>query len=162
MADLFPMNHPEKLSRWPAVLSLMIVMALALLIVACEEKTQAGKTEPESVKARLAEIPKVWEREPMHRLNLDEYKSTLDYWKKKFPDHLQVERVGESIEKMGIFLLRVTDHSVSDDDKQIALITAMHGGPERSGTTTIDWLWLSGCSANLKKRKRLAKNKSWY
>ena len=87
----------------------------------------------------------------MHRLKRAEYAATLDYWQEKYPDHLQVERVGESVEKMGIFLLKITDR-VADEgahaDKQHALITALHGGPERSGTTTTMALaeWLLGDS----------------
>lgn len=60
---------------------------------------------------------------------------TLDLWEKKFKDRLSVEEIGKTAEGTGIFMLKVTNKKISDDNKQVALVTALHGGPERSGTT---------------------------
>ena len=62
---------------------------------------------------------------------------TMEYWSERHTGVLRVERVGESVEKMPIFLLKITDSTVPDEDKQVCLVTALHGGPERSGTTTV-------------------------
>jgi hypothetical protein len=101
--------------------------------------------EPDDVKARLAQIPHPWTA-PMHRLTRDEYEETLRFWTERHPAILTVETRGESAEKIPIYLLRITDQAVRDRDKQVCLITSLHGGPERSGTTTILHLaeWLLG------------------
>ncbi len=82
--------------------------------------------------------------EPVHRLSLEEYEETLRYWEERYPEFLEVERIGESREGMGIFLLKITNQEVSPENKQRCLLTALHGGPERSGTTgclrIIEWL----------------------
>ena len=46
-----------------------------------------------------------------------------------------------------------------DEDKQVALVTALHGGPERSGTTTalrlIEWLMGDSDLAKETRRKQI-------
>lgn len=82
--------------------------------------------------------------DPVHRLTREEYEATLTFWENKYGEILQVERIGESREGMGIFLLKITDPGAPAEKKQHSLITALHGGPERSGTTAcmhvIEWL----------------------
>ena len=84
------------------------------------------------------------EKTPLHRLTKEEYEATLDFWENKYPDLLTVERVGESMEGLGIFLLKITNKKIADRNKQVALISSLHGGPERSGTASIlklaEWL----------------------
>ena len=135
-------SHPMKNFCLPAMLA---AMAISLT---CVESLCAQSGSADEVKARLEKVPKVWEQEPMHRLTRKQYEATLDHWAEKHNDRLAVEKVGESVEKMGIFLLKITDSAVPDEDKQIALLTALHGGPERSGTTTTLALseWLLGDS----------------
>ncbi|MDA7927003.1 M14 family zinc carboxypeptidase, partial [Verrucomicrobiales bacterium] len=91
--------------------------------------------------------------EPVHRLTADEYEATLSYWEEKYDTLLEVERIGESREGMGIFLLKITDPESSAKEKQHSLITALHGGPERSGTTAcmhvIEWLLSDADDAKL-------------
>lgn len=89
-----------------------------------------------SLDAKLAVLPKPW-IERMHRLTVAEYEATLRFWEQRHGDRLKVERVGESREGLGIYLLKITDGSVPDADKQIALVTALHGGPERSGSNAV-------------------------
>ncbi len=92
----------------------------------------------------LNKIPRVWEEPPPHRLSLDEYVATLSYWDEKFGEKLTVERSGENAGGDGIYTIRITDPETPAENKQHSLVTAMHGGPERSGTTTcfhlIEWL----------------------
>ncbi|MEQ9410906.1 MAG: M14 family zinc carboxypeptidase [Fuerstiella sp.] len=82
--------------------------------------------------------------ERVHRITLEEYEATLKFWDRKHADVCQLERIGESAAGLGLYLLRVTDPEVNDDFKQVALVTSLHGGPERSGTTTVlhfvEWL----------------------
>lgn len=124
--------------------------------------TDAGLAQTDSageVTAKLAKLPRPWEDGPVHRLTQDEYQATLGFWSERYSDRLTVERVGESVEKMAIYLLKITD-DIGDPsaqlDKQHALITALHGGPERSGTTTTLALaeWLLGDSPQAKEIRR--------
>src|SRR5690606_8419861 len=46
------------------------------------------------------------------------------------------EEIGKSVQGEGIYMLKVTDPKVSMENKQVALVTALQGGPERSGTTS--------------------------
>jgi len=112
--------------------------------------------EDDGLTAALARVPHLWNEEAPHRLTLEEYEATLDYWVEQHGAILSVERAGESAEGMGIFLLRITDPEAADEDKQHCLITAMHGGPERSGTTTCFHLieWLLGDSPDARETRR--------
>jgi len=84
------------------------------------------------------------EPERVHRITEAEYEATLKFWSEKYAGTLTVERTGESAGGSGIHLLTITDPGVDDKLKQVALVTSLHGGPERSGTTTIlhfvEWL----------------------
>jgi hypothetical protein len=86
----------------------------------------------------------IWKQPPLHRLTSEEYEMTLDFWAKKYQDRLIVERIGASAEGTGIFLLKITDYKIADDTKQVALITCLHSGPERSPTNAVlmftEWL----------------------
>jgi len=99
------------------------------------------------IHARLARMPRPWTHK-VHRITLREYETTLEYWTDKYPRTLAVQRVGASAEGMGIYLLRITDPDTDDNGKQVCLVTSLHGGPERTGTTTILHLieWLLGDS----------------
>ena len=137
------------------------VFFLAMFLVLPMAETLAQEEADSELAAKLATLPRPWDGEPMHRLQRAEYEATLEHWQEKFPEHLSVERVGESVEKMGIFLLRITDQvkvteGAVHEDKQHALITALHGGPERSGTTTTMALaeWLLGDSDEAKEIRK--------
>ena len=73
-----------------------------------------------------------------------EFETTLTFWARKHPELLKLDRLGESESGLGIHLLKITDSSVEDRFKQVVLVTSLHGGPERSGTTTalhfVEWL----------------------
>ena len=72
---------------------------------------------------------------PMHRLTWDEYAGTLNHWRKQHPKSATLEARGMSGQNMPVYLLKITDSTVPDTDKQVCLITALHSGPERTGTT---------------------------
>ncbi len=72
---------------------------------------------------------------PQHRLTMAEYEGTLRLWKKQHPQWVTVESRGISGKNMPVYLLKITDKSVPDTDKQVCLVTALHSGPERTGTT---------------------------
>ncbi len=95
----------------------------------------------------LKGMPQPWHQK-MHRLTPAEYAETVRYWGEQQPAVLAVEELGKSGEDLPILLLRITDTTVADADKQVCLITSLHGGPERSGTTTCMHLaeWLLGDS----------------
>ena len=94
--------------------------------------------------------------ERVHRITLEEYEATLKFWQQKHPAILDVERAGLSLEGLGLYLLKISDGDVPIENKQVCLITSLHGGPERSGTTTILHLveWLLGDSDEAKETRR--------
>ncbi|MFV1965935.1 MAG: hypothetical protein ACC628_10960 [Pirellulaceae bacterium] len=105
-------------------------------------------------------LPTVVENaERIHRLTVREYEATLDYWEKQFPEKLAVEVVGNSLEKAPLHLLKVTDGTVDDTDRQICLITSLDTTP-RSGKVApcrpelkvIDWEGNSPCPSRCSPR----------
>ena len=124
------------------------------LLVLCGGLPASQHPNPE-LEQVLAGLPQPW-KQKMHRITLQEYEATLEYWSERHTGVLRVERVGESVEKMPIFLLKITDSTVPDEDKQVCLVTALHGGPERSGTTTVLHLaeWLLGDSEEAAETRR--------
>src|SRR5687768_9116876 len=107
--------------------SLLLVVALAGPV--------GWTAETADLDARLARLPRPW-TEKIHRLTLPEYEATLRHWANQHPDKLRVERRGESHDRLPVYLVRITDSSVADEDKQVALVSALHAGPELSGTTS--------------------------
>jgi hypothetical protein len=109
----------------------------------------------DDVRARLEKLPQPWKKR-VHRVTRQEYEATLRFWAEKHPGILSVEQIGKSIKGMGIQLLLITDKSVSDVDKQVALVCCLHGGPERSGPSTAMCLteWLLGDSTEAAETRR--------
>ena len=95
------------------------------------------------VKARLAKIPRPWDQK-MRQITWEEYEATLRYWLQRHPDKVALQTRGRSAEGKPIYLLAVTEKSLPDEDKQVALITGLHSGMERSGGNAVLWLaeWL--------------------
>jgi len=71
----------------------------------------------------------------MHRLTWEEYAGTLAHWRKAFPKVAVLESRGMSGQNMPVYLLKITDPTVEGTDKQVCLVTTLHSGPERTGTT---------------------------
>ena len=94
--------------------------------------------------------------ERVHRIAQVEYEATLKFWARKHAGALKVERVGESAAGMGIHLLTITDPEIDNELKQVALVTSLHGGPERSGTTAVLHFveWLLGDSEQARETRR--------
>jgi len=109
----------------------------------------------DDLRARLERLPQPW-KEKVHRVTPEEYEETLRFWAEKHPGILSVEQVGTSTGGMAIHLLAITDKSVPDVDKQVALVPCLHGGPERSGTSTALSLaeWLLGDSPGAAETRR--------
>lgn len=97
--------------------------------------------------------------ERVHRITLEEYEATLNFWARQHSDVLTLDRVGESEAGLGLYLLKITDPDVDDELKQVALVTSLHGGPERSGTTTVlhfvEWLLADSDEARETRRKQI-------
>ena len=114
--------------------------------------------EADRLKAKLEALPKPWARK-LHRLTEGEYEATLSYWQARHPRILKLETPAKTKEGSGIHLLRISEPGADDADKQVALITALHGGPERSGTTTcmrvIEWLLSDDAEALETRRKQI-------
>ncbi len=118
--------------------------AIALAWVAASLALRAAGAPPaDDIEANLARVPRVWEK-AQHQLTYAEYESTLKYWAAQHPSLATLQKRGESHEGLGVFLLKVTDAAVPDENKQVCLVSALHGGAERSGTTAtmhlIEWL----------------------
>ncbi|NUQ60963.1 MAG: hypothetical protein HUU20_00635 [Pirellulales bacterium] len=136
--------HCRQLVRPIAFVSVLVCWTVAFLHAAEDD-----------VRARLESLPQPW-KEKVHRVTLQEYEQTLRFWSEKHPAILAVEKVGNSVKGLGIYLLAITDKSVADTDKQIALVPSLHGGPERSGTSTAMHLveWLLGDSPEAAETRR--------
>lgn len=89
----------------------------------------------DDIDARLARLPRPWAA-PIPRLSLAEYEATLNYWARQYPDRLTLQKRGTSQDGLPVYLVKISDAGVPDADKQVALVSALHAGPERSGTTT--------------------------
>lgn len=60
----------------------------------------------------------------------------LKRWSEAKPQFLAVETMGHSPIGLPVLLCRITDQSVSNDDKQVALFTTNHTGLERNAAST--------------------------
>lgn len=114
----------------------------------------AGTTD--DLDARLSRLPRPWANK-VERLTMAEYEATLNHWAARYPKLVTVQRRGQSNDGLGVYLVKITDSAVSDEDKQVALVTTLHGGPERVGVTTalslISWL-LGGSELAAETRRR--------
>ncbi len=135
----------------------VVSACMTVLFVLCVSARGESKA-PDDVAARLAKMPRPWKK-AIHRLTQDEYEETLRFWQGRHAGILTVERVKESAKGSGIYLLRITDKLVPDADKQVCLLTALHGGPERTGTTSLlhlaEWLLSKDAEAAEVRRKQI-------
>ncbi len=97
---------------------------------------------------------------PMHRLTMEEYEGTLRFWKRQHPQWVTLQSRGLSGRNMPVYLLKITDGSVPDADKQVCLITTLHCGPERTGATGAlafaEWLLSDDPLAAETRRRQIA------
>ncbi|MBN2455224.1 MAG: hypothetical protein JXB29_01600 [Sedimentisphaerales bacterium] len=134
------------------VSALAICMMLPLLANA---QTNSAAQE---VNAVMAQIPHPWLEGPAAP-TLDEYIETMNYWAEKHPDILDVRVAGKNLEGLPIYLLKITDKSVPDEDKQVLLVSSLHAGAEQTGGTTVlnfaDWLLSNEEKAVQTRRKQI-------
>ena len=60
--------------------------------------------------------------------SIDEMEAGFARWQRMFPDRMKIESRGRSKKGRPLTLVRITDESVADDDKQVALFTTCHSG----------------------------------
>lgn len=115
----------------------------------------AFSQETNTLSDKLSQLSQPWHQK-IHRVSREEYEATMNYWASQFSQLTELERVGITLEGFPILLLKITDKAVPDNNKQVCLITALHCGPERSGTTTILHLieWLLGNSPEAQETRR--------
>ncbi len=140
-------------SGWARGIGCRVLLALATALA-----VGSAHAAEDDVRARLERLPQPW-KEDVHRVTRPEYETTLRYWAEKHAGLLSVEQAGASTEGMGIYLLAITDQSVPAADKQVALVSCLHGGPERSGTSTalhlVEWLLGDSPEAAETRRKQI-------
>ena len=109
-----------------------------------------------NIDARLSSLSQPWKK-PIPRLTEEVYEASLKYWAETFPELVSHEIIGKTLGDRPLHQLIITDSSVDDREKQVCILTALHGGPERTGTTTalhaIEWL-LSNDPEAVETRKR--------
>ncbi len=70
--------------------------------------------------------------------------AVLEKWGGEHKDIMTLEPLGRSKEDRPVYAIKLTDPTVKDDNKEHALVTALHSGLERSATTAmmaiIEWL----------------------
>ena len=76
----------------------------------------------------------------------EELERGLASWAERFPEAIRVTSCGKSGKGRPIQMCRITDYSVPDDDKQVALLTCTHVATELNGATGLLRLarWLIG------------------
>jgi acetyl esterase/lipase len=98
-------------------------------------------------------------QEKAHRLTVEEYEATLRHWRLQHPKLMTYERRGYCADSLPIYLVKLTDSTVPDADKQVCLITALHGGPERLGCTgalaVTEWLLSNDPEAAETRRRQI-------
>jgi len=75
---------------------------------------------------------------------LEDLEALLKRWQAERPDAVTLETAGESVEGRPVYAIHLTDPDSDANAKEHVLITALHSGVERSGTTTVfaimEWL----------------------
>ena len=64
--------------------------------------------------------------------SFEEYGAGLRAWQERWPQRMTLETPGHTLEGRPIYLARVTDRTVPDDDKQILLVNGNHSAGEIS------------------------------
>jgi hypothetical protein len=130
----------------------------SLLALSIGAVTVAAAAGAEDAASALARAPQPW-KQPVAWPRFAEIAATLRFWAEKHPDRFALEVRGKTREGEPIFLARITDRSVRDDGKQVALITATHSGAERTGATSVmhfaEWLLGSSREAAETRRKQV-------
>jgi len=139
--------HTSQSARQRLVGAALLCLAVATPMAAAQDGAPAA--------ADFARMPKPW-LTPPNRPSLDEYVAALEHWSHKHPALMTLERRAESREGLPVFLVKITDSSVPDDDKLVVLSTALHSGAERTGGTANLHLieWLLGSSALARETRR--------
>lgn len=140
----------------PFQTSLRIAFCLLSLLLLNLPLLEAQETE--TLQQKLARLPQPWQKK-LHRLTLKEYTETLKYWEQTHPDLVHVDRIGVTLEGIPLPMLKITDPKTDLQQKQICLVTALHGGPERSGTTAVmhfvEWMLSDDPDAVATRQKQL-------
>jgi hypothetical protein len=93
--------------------------------------------------SKLEKMPKPW-TEPTRRPSLLQYIGIMHYWEEKYPEYYKLEKVADSLKNKPVYLAIITDQKVSDDNKNVILITGFHSGAERTGALALlnfmEWL----------------------
>lgn len=63
--------------------------------------------------------------------------AVLKHWAAEHPERLKLEELGPSVEGRTVYAVTMTDPDVPTDDKEHALVTALHAGIERGAATTV-------------------------
>ncbi len=67
----------------------------------------------------------------------EKIEAVLKHWARQHPGIYQLEELGTSVEGRTIYAVTMTDPGVSDENKEHALVTALHAGNERGAATTV-------------------------
>ena len=109
-------------------------------------------------KKNLARMPRPWDKK-VHRISLAQYEATLKYWAGKLPRIAKVQKRGESVEGLPIYLFVVTDNSVPAADKQVCLLTGLATGNSMSALASLmrltEWLLSDDSEAVETRRKQI-------
>ncbi|MEZ6049579.1 MAG: hypothetical protein R3C11_29165 [Planctomycetaceae bacterium] len=135
----------------PGALIFLYTLLIGWGISSSPLTAQTEVEEAAALAEKLKQVPAYWE-DKVEFFTLEEYEQTLEYWSRTYSDRCQLERRGVTNDGFRFYMLRITESSIPDEDKQVCLITALHGGPERTGTTTVLKLaeWLLGNSPEAK------------
>ena len=93
--------------------------------------------------ADLSQMEKPW-KTPHKRMSLRDYIGNLYYWADKHGDNFKLSKVTETPKGLPFYAIEITDTTVPNENKNVILLTAFHGGGERTATAGVmaflDWL----------------------
>lgn len=67
----------------------------------------------------------------------EKIEAVLKHWAAEHPVGFQLEELGKSVEGRSIYAVTMMDPNLPDENKQHALVTALHAGNERGAATTV-------------------------
>ena len=110
-----------------------------LLAMAMHSHAQSPPEAPRIPPTTALGGPAIWP--PYERIE-----AVLKRWAVEHPEGFQLEELGKSVEGRSIYAVTMTDRNVPEENKQHALVTALHAGNERGAATTVMGIieWFDG------------------
>ncbi|MBN2456248.1 MAG: hypothetical protein JXB29_06920, partial [Sedimentisphaerales bacterium] len=108
---------------------------------------------------RLAKAYQPWKEKKPSCPTFEEFEETLKYWQEKYPQYVSVEVPNKTSDGRPIYVLKITDKSVPDEDKQVVLLNAAATGGYRNVSNAMlhlsQWLLSNDAFAKETRQKQI-------